>query len=139
MNSAGMNSAGMNSAGMNSAGMNGRQQRPMASRPDVTRGLLTPSADDPSALTVSGAEPTVLAFVLCAARGRVIYEVLNQAEPDTYVFAADEDGGLSTLNRALDETGFAPESGTGPLARSPSDRIPHDDHWRERIMSLLSA
>ena len=121
------------------AGMNTSQQRPMASRPDISRGSLTPAADDPSALTVGGAEPTVLAFALCAVRGRVIYEVLNQPGSGTYVFVADDEGGLSTLNRALDEAGFAPDTATGPLARSLSDRIPHDEHWHNRIMSLAGS
>ena len=115
-------------AGMGGAGMGGRQ-RPMASRPDVARGLLTPAADDPAALTVGGADPTVLAFALCAVRGRVIYEMLNRPEPDTYVFVADDDGGLSTLNRALDEAGFRPQA----LGRQLSDRVPHDADWQRRI------
>jgi hypothetical protein len=105
----------------------------MAARPDVARGLLTPAIDDPAALTVSGGEPTVLAFVLCAVPGRVIYEVLNRPEPDTYVFVADDEGGLSTLNRALDETGFRPEA----LGRSLAVQIPHDARWREQILSLV--
>jgi hypothetical protein len=130
------------------AGMTGRQPRPMASRPDTTRGLLTPATDDPSALTIGGTEPTVLAFALCAIRGRVIYEVLNQPEPDTYVFVADDEGGLSTVNRALDEAGFRPDAGLGrsgaapladgPLARSLSDQIPHDEHWHDRISGVIS-
>ena len=107
----------------------------MASRPDVSRGLLTPATDDPAALTVNGAEPTVLAFALCAVPGRVLYEVLNQPEQDTYVFIADDDGGLSTLNRALDEAGFRPEG----VGRSLSDRIPHDDHWQERVARLIAC
>jgi hypothetical protein len=119
------------------AGMNASQQRPMASRPDTTRGSLTAAADDPAALTPAGAEPTVLAFALCTVPGRVIYEVLNQPGPDTYVFVADDEGGLSTLNRALDEAGFAPGTATGPLARSRSDRIPHDERWHTRIMTFV--
>jgi hypothetical protein len=111
------------------------QQRPMASRPDVSRGLLTPATDDPAALTVNGAEPTVLAFALCAVPGRVLYEVLNQPEQDTYVFIADDEGGLSTLNRALDEAGFRPEE----VGRSLSDRIPHDDHWQQRVARLVAC
>jgi hypothetical protein len=118
------------------AGMNTTpQQRPMATRPDVTRGLLTPATDDPAALTVNGAEPTVLAFLLCAVPGRVLYEVLNQSGQDTHVFTADDDGGLSTLNRALDEAGFRPER----VVRSFSDRIPHDDHWQERVARLVAC
>jgi hypothetical protein len=117
-------------AGLNGAGTGAR---PMVTRPDVTRGLLTPAADDPSALTVGGAEPTVLAFALCAIPGRVIYEVLNQAEPDSYVFVADDRGALTTLNHALDEAGFRPDA----LGRSLGDRIPHDDRWRERVARLL--
>jgi hypothetical protein len=113
------------------------RQRAMAAGPDVTRGLLAPAADDPAALTVSGAEPTVLAFALCAIRGRVIYEVLNQPDPPTYVFLADDQGGRSTLNRALDEAGFAPEA--GPLTRSLNDRIPHDDHWQDQIARVLAG
>jgi len=65
------------------AGMNAREQQPMASRPDLTRGRLTPATEDMSALTASGADPTVLAFALGARPGRVVYEVLNQPEPMT--------------------------------------------------------
>jgi hypothetical protein len=127
--------AGMNGAGLGGPGLGGRQQRAMAGRPDMTRGLLTPATDDPSALAVGGAEPTVLAFALCAVPGRVVYEVLNHTEPDTYVFAADDQGGLSTLNRALDEAGFRPQA----LDRSLCDRVPHDEHWHDRITSILPA
>jgi hypothetical protein len=84
---------------------------------------------------VTGAGPTVLAFVLCAVPGRMIYEVLNQPDPDTFVFVADGQGGLSTLNRALDEAGFAPQSDS--LTRSLSDHFPHDDRWQERVAGLL--
>jgi hypothetical protein len=134
LSGAGLSGAGLSGAGLSGAGLSG-QQRPMATRPDMARGLLTPATDDPSALTVGGAEPTVLAFALCAVPGRVIYEVLNHPEPDSYVFVADDLGGLSTLNRTLDEAGFRAQA----LGRSRCDRIAHDEHWHDRIMSLLPA
>lgn len=75
------------------AGMNTRQDRPMAARPHVTRGRLTPAAEDLSALTVTGEDATVLAFVLVSHAGRVAYDVLNQQSPATYVYRADGPGG----------------------------------------------
>lgn len=75
------------------AGMNTRQDRPMAARPHVTRGRLIPAAEDLSALTVTGEDATVLAFVLVSHAGRVAYDVLNQQSPATYVYRADGPGG----------------------------------------------
>ena len=111
------------------AGMNAREQRPMAPRPDVTRGRLTPATEDMSALTASGADPTVLAFALGARPGRVVYEVLNQPEPLTYVYQADD---AAAVNRALDDAGFR------PAAVHPCGTVPHDAHWPARIAGLLA-
>ena len=88
------------------AGMNARQQRPMAVRPDVTRGSLTPATEDLSALVATGESPTVLAFALGRRPGRVVYEVLNQPEPMTFVYRAAGADGLAAINRALDDAGF---------------------------------
>ncbi len=138
------------------AGLNtGQQQRPMAGRPDVTRGLLTPQTEDLSALTATGADPTVLAFALGCRPGHVVYEVLNQPEPMTYVYQAEGADALAAVNRALDDTGFQPsavhaEGLTAPtrpaalhaapsvLAASLLAQVPHDPQWRDRIAELLT-
>jgi len=140
------------------AGMNGQQDRPMTPRADVTRGLLTPATEDLSALTLSGEEPTVLAFAL----GRrsddglaslVLYEVLNQLEPLTYAYLPDTGSGtdeLAAVNRCLDDVGFQPDAvhaegltSTGgpdasPLARWLAAKVPHDDQWASRLGALLT-
>ena len=135
------------------AGMNPREQRPMAPRPDVTRGRLTPATEDPSALTASGEDPTVLAFTLGSRPGRVAYEVLNQPEPMTFVYRADGPDGLAAVNRALDDAGFRPGAvhaegpavPARPLARSSAlalslvGQVPHDAHWLARIAELLAC
>jgi hypothetical protein len=113
------------------AGMNGRGPRPMATRPDMTRGLLTPATEDLSALTVTGQDPTVLAFALGRRAGQVVYEVLNLPDPPTVVFAAADP---AALNRALDGAGFRP----GAAGRVTAE-IPHDDHWAERMGSLFRS
>ena len=118
------------------AGMNGRSQRPMAARPDVTRGSLTPATEDLSALVATGESPTVLAFALGAAPGRVVYEVLNQAEPMTFVYRTAGVGGLAAINRALDDAGFrAADVRTG----APAAQVAHDAQWPDRITGLLAG
>jgi hypothetical protein len=141
------------------AGMNGQQDRPMAPRADVTRGLLTPATEDLSALTLSGEDPTVLAFAL----GRrsddglaslVLFEVLNQLEPLTYAYLPDTGSGtdeLAAVNRCLDDVGFRTDAvhaaegltSTGgpvasPLARWLAAKVPHDDQWASRLGALLA-
>ena len=129
--------------------------RQMMPRADVRRGTLVPPSEDLSALTVSGAQPTVLAFALFASsRGRVAYDVLNVSAPVTYVYEADGDA-RAVINRALDDTGFqaaavhaAAEGGLmaavrtdAPavlLARSLIARVPHDADWQRQIAALLS-
>jgi hypothetical protein len=108
------------------AGMNPRQQQEMAPRPDLTRGRLTPATEDPGALTATGNNPTVLAFALASRPGRVIYEILNQPEPMTFVYQADSP---AAVNRALDDAGFQ------PAALHPESQIPHDAHWTDRLTS----
>lgn len=124
-------------AGMNSRGPWPRATppagRPMAARPDVTRGLLTPATEDPAALTVTGASPTVLAFALASGSGGVAYEVLNQPEPATYVFRGD----LAAVNRALDDAGFDAEALAASQGLAPAGRVPHDAGWAGRIAALL--
>jgi hypothetical protein len=109
------------------AGMNGRGPRPMAARPDVTRGLLTPAAEDLSALAVTGENPTVLAFALAAGPGGVAYEVLNRPEPATYVFRGD----LAAVNRALDDAGF------DPAALDAAAQVPHVAGWASQLAEFL--
>ncbi|HEY6788969.1 MAG TPA: hypothetical protein VI365_16820 [Trebonia sp.] len=127
----------------------------MAPRADVRRGTLTPPSEDLAALTLSGGQPTVLAFALFASsRGRVAYDVLNVPEPVTYVYEADGDA-RAVINRALDDTGFqaaavhaAAEGGLmaaartdAPavlLARSLVARVPHDPDWQRQIAALLT-
>jgi len=131
------------------AGMNARQQRPMAPRPDVTRGCLTPATEDLSALVATGESPTVLAFALGRRPGRVVYEVLNQPEPMTFVYRADGADGLATINRALDDAGFqaaavhadglaTPADRPGLLTSALAAQVPHDAQWPDRITQLLA-
>ena len=133
------------------AGMNTREQRPMAPRANVTRGRLTPATEDLSALTTAGDDPIVLAFVLGSRPGRVVYEVLNQAAPATFVYQVDGADGLATINRALDDAGFqaaavhaeglaAPARPGGrprALISSLTGQVPHDAQWPNRIAELL--
>jgi hypothetical protein len=130
------------------AGMNARQPRPMAVRPDVTRGSLTPATEDLSALVATGESPTVLAFALGRRPGRVVYEVLNQAEPMTFVYRADGADGLAAINRALDDAGFqaavhadglaAPAARPGLLTSALAGQVRHDAQWPARIAQLLA-
>jgi hypothetical protein len=133
------------------AGMNTRAQRPMAPRADVTRGRLTPATEDLSALTATGEDPTVLAFVLGSQAGLVVYEVLNQAAPATFVYRADGAGGLAAINRALDDAGFQaaavhaeglaapdrPAARPQLLTSSLAGQVRHDAQWPDRIAELL--
>jgi len=114
------------------AGMNAPEQRPMTPRPDVTRGCLTPATEDLRALTATGENPTVLAFALGGRAGRVVYEVLNQPEPMTFVYPADGAGGLAAVNRALDDAGFQ------ATAVRSLGQVPHDARWPDRIAALLA-
>lgn len=135
------------------AGVNaGGGQRPMAPRPDVSRGRLIPASEDLAALTVAGQDPTVLAFILAAAPGRVAFEVLNLPDQLTFVFRAPEPDGLAVINRALIDAGFqAPTAdGAGPtfqarpsgqpaaLADHLVGRVPHDGNWSRQIAVLLA-
>jgi hypothetical protein len=137
-------------AGMNAIG--GQQTRPMVPRADVTRGRLTPATEDLSALTATGDDPTVLAFVLGRRTDLVLYEVLNQREPMTYAYRPDGDG-FAAVNRALDDVGFQPaalhaegltaayrpDAGTSPLTRWLAGQIQHDGQWAARLAGLLAA
>lgn len=129
----------------------------MTPRADVRRGRLTPATEDLAALTVSGHDPTVLAFALLSSpRGRVAYEVLNLPEPVTYVYESDGDASTAdastAVNRWLDDAGFqasavhasglASAARTGPsatlLARSLVAQVPHDEDWQRQIADLLA-
>ncbi len=152
-------------AGMNSGVFGGSGgSRPMTPRAGVTHGLLTPETEDLSALTVRGEDPTVLAFALCCrppggapGGGRVVYEVLNVAEPMTFVYRTGDDGddgdGRAAINRALDDAGFdaaavhaagltaaaRPDARASLLARSLAGTAAHDADWPRRIAELLGG
>ena len=144
------------------AGLNGNAglHFPMTARADVRRGLLTPETEDLAALTVSGTDPSVLAFALLGPAGRdglVAYTVLNQAEPASYVYRA---GGVpdprAAVNQALDDAGFAPaalhaaaagqlteayrrDAAASPLASTLVAEVPHDATWPDQLARLLSS
>jgi len=130
------------------AGSNSRQQHQMTNRPDLTRGRLTPATEDLSALAVTGEEPTVLGFLLASFPGRVVFEVLNLAEPATLVFRSED---LGVINRALVDSGFTPPPAGGglttPLRRVGEPAaltdllvaaIPHDGNWSAQLAAALS-
>jgi hypothetical protein len=135
------------------AGINPRQQHQMTARPDVTRGRLTPATEDLSALAVSGEDPTVLGFVLASLPGRVVFEVLNLADPATLVFRSEGDDGVAVINRALVDSGFNPSSPgetglTTPLRRVGEPAIltdlligavPHEGNWSGQLAALLAS
>ncbi len=144
-------------AGLNG---NGGLHYPMAARADVRRGLLTPETEDLAALTVSGTDPTVLAFALLGQAGGgelVAYTELNRPEPASYVYRA---GGVpdprASVNQALDDAGFAPaalhaaaagqltgaprqDAAASPLARALVAEVPHDDAWPGQLARLLAG
>ncbi len=93
-----------------------------------------PATEDLSALVATGESPTVLAFALGRRPGRVVYEVLNQAEPMTFVYRADGAGGVATINRALDDAGFQ----AAAVHADPAAQVPHDAQWPDRITQLLA-
>ena len=133
--------------------------RPLSPRADVPYGLLIPETEDLAALTTSGADPTVLAFALLTPAGGgdpVAYEVLNLAEPATYVYRAGGSDPRAVINQALDDAGFAPEeihdaasgdlaaphrqdAATSPLTRALLAKVPHDPAWPARLADLLAV
>ena len=134
------------------SGMNSQQQhRPMMQRPDMTRGRLTPATEDLAALTTSGDDPTVLAFTLVSIKDRVVFEVLNLAEPATLVFRAAGPDAFEVINRALVDTGFAELPAPGTSLTAPAraagqstvlsdllvGQVPHDDQWSRQLGALL--
>lgn len=137
-------------AGMNS----GQLQHTMTQRPSMTRGRLTPAGEDLAALTAAGNDPTVLAFVLATAGSRVVFEIMNLAEPATLVFRTPGPDGLARINRALVDTGFtapvAAGSGLGAPARPAGGQaavlsdllvgqVQHDRQWSAQVAALLSG
>ena len=148
------------------AGLNGNSgQRPVTPAAGVQRGLLTPETEDLTALTVSGADPTVLAFALLSpARGGdpVAYEVLNLPEPETYVYRAGGTDPRARVNQALDDVGFAaaeiraaaagdltavrredsvggPVAVGSPLARAFVAAVPHTPDWVRQVTAQLDG
>jgi hypothetical protein len=134
-------------------------QRPMTTRADVRYGQLTQETEDLAALTTSGAQPTVLAFVLLTpARGGdpVAYEALNLPEPVTYVYRAGGPDPRALVNQALDDAGFATarihaaasgdltaaqrqDAATSPLTRALVATVARDPAWSAGLMDLLAC
>jgi hypothetical protein len=90
--------------------------------------------------------------VLARASDQVVFEVLNQPAPMTFVYRAAGPDGLSAINRGLDDSGFQPDvvhaTGLGSppprgcsrlLAGSLAGRVAHDAHWSSQIAALLSG
>jgi hypothetical protein len=128
-------------------------------RADVTRDRLTPAHTDHAALAAGGPEPTVRAFVLCHAGGRVAYEVLNEGDHATYVFHAADPDDVIAVNRALSLVGFRvagildDADSAGSRYRKAARRLPalrllrdayagraiHHDNWASDLQALLTA
>jgi len=148
------------------AGLNGNSgQRPVTPSAGVQRGLLTPETEDLAALTVSGADPTVLAFALLSPAGggsTVAYEALNLPEPMTYVYRLGGTDPRARVNRALDDAGFAAadiraaadgdltavrrqdtagraDVAASPLARALVAAIPHTPDWAAQLTARLDS
>ena len=62
----------------------------------------------------------------------MVYEVLNQPGPMTFVYPAAGAGGLTAVNRALDDAGFQ------ATAVRSLGQVPHDAQWPDRIAALLA-
>jgi hypothetical protein len=140
------------------SGNSGGQQQ-LTGRADVGRGLLTPETEELAALTVSGDDPSVLAFALLSpagGRGPVCYEVLNLPEPASYLYQAAGPDPRAVVNQALDEAGFAAadiraaatgeltavrrqDAAASPLARGLVSVIEHDAAWADRVTGLLGG
>jgi hypothetical protein len=132
---------------------------PLTPSPVPSYGLLIPETEDLSALTASGADPTVLAFALltpAAGGDQVAYEVLNLPEPLTYVYRAAVADPAAAVNQALDDIGFAPaqvhaaaggdltaahrqDAAGSPLSSALEAAVPHDPGWPDRLLGLLGA
>jgi hypothetical protein len=137
----------------------GGGQPAMTPRADVRRGLLTPETEDLTALTVSGEDPSVLAFALLSPAGGgdpVCYTVLNLPEPASYAYRAGGPDPEVLVNQALDDAGFAPaavhavtagdltaarrrDAAGSPLAGALAAVIAHDEHWAQQVAQLLGC
>ena len=136
--------------------------RPVTPSADVQLAPLIPATDDVTALTVSGTEPTVLAFALLSpARGGdlVAYEALNLPEPRTYVYRTGGADPRARVNQALDDVGFAAAEisavatddltavrrqdavdGLGsPLVRGLVATVPHTPDWTREVAARLDG
>lgn len=136
-------------AGMKSS----NQNRPMTPRPDLSHSTLIPVAEDLSALTATGEDPTVLSFILVNAPGRVVFEVLNAEEPATLVFRAEGEGAVAVINRALVDSGFtAPTPANAGLTTPPRrvgepellselllGAVEHGEGWSSQLAALLGS
>jgi hypothetical protein len=135
------------------AGMRTPAQHQMTQRPDVTRGRLIPAGDALPALTATGDDPTVLGFMLASTASRVVFEVLNLAEPPTLVFRSAGPDGAGVINRALVDSGFKPPAQAGGGLTAPARRVgepavlteefvgqvPHDGNWSSQLAALLAG
>jgi len=119
------------------AGMGTPAQHQMTRRPDVTRGRLIPAGDDLAALTAAGDDPTVLAFMLASTGDRVVFDVLNLAEPPTLVFRSAGQDDVGVINRALVDSGFKTSSAV--LADLFVGQVRHDGNWSSQLATLLAG
>jgi hypothetical protein len=127
-----------------------RRRATRCSSPAPAGASRLPATEDLAALTAAGENPTVMAFALGRRGGLVVYEVLNQPEPMTFVYRAEGADGLAAINRALDNAGFLvsavhaeglaaqawPGARPSPLARALAAKVPHDARWPDRIAGL---
>ena len=117
-------------------------QRPVTPGAGVQRGLLTPETEDLTALTVSGADPTVLAFALLSPAGggdTVAYEALNLPEPATYVYRASGADPRAQINQALDNAGFAAADIGAAAEIHAVAAIPHAPDWARQLTARLDG
>lgn len=129
---------GMLGLGFGGSGF-GSQHR-MLPRADVSRSPLTPARTDLDALSAQGETPTVRAFALCLSpNGRLVYEVLNESAPATYVYRAADPDAVAALNVALDRVGFdVDDVHRGALLRAAFlGRIDHGERWAVGLRELL--
>jgi hypothetical protein len=136
--------------------------RPVTPSAAVQLAPLIPATDDLAALTVSGSEPTVLAFALLspASGGDLVaYEVLNRPEPRTYVYRMGGADPRARVNQALDDVGFAAADisavatddltairrqdaldGPGsPLVRGLVTTVAHTRDWAREVSARLDG
>jgi hypothetical protein len=99
-----------------------------------------------------GDDPTVLGFMLASTGNRVVFELVNLAEPPTLVFRSAGPDSIGVINRALVDSGFKSPTPAGGGLTAPARRVgepavlteefvgevPHDGNWSSRLATLLA-